>query len=204
MDKIDKILKEQEAEQKKLRDEIKFNTERTTKASSDAQVDDITSKAAKNINDIYVGDKVKLNLICPDDNETRVDVDVNLSEVNVQMHVGHTNEIDLVDDIKIIMSYPTLKDVFSIEEKGSETEQLFNMLKRSMYQIHEGETIHQNVDMKPEELDEFIGSLSTEHLEKINNFFETMPKLSHAVKVTNPKTKKKGEVLIEGFQSFFA
>jgi len=60
MDKIDKILKEQEAEQKKLRDEIKFNTERTTKASSDAQVDDITSKAAKNINDIYVGDKVKL------------------------------------------------------------------------------------------------------------------------------------------------
>ena len=150
-----------------------------------------------------VGDKVKLNLLCPDDNETRVDVDVDLSEVNVQMHVGHTNEIDLVDDIKLVMTYPTLKDVGNIDENLSETEQLFNMLKRSIYQIHEGETIHQNVDMKPEELDEFIGSLSTEHLDKINEFFETMPKLSHAVKIKNPKTKKTGEVLIEGFQSFF-
>ena len=150
-----------------------------------------------------VGDKVKLNLLCPDDNETRVDVDVDLSEVNVQMHVGHTNEIDLVDDIKLVMTYPTLKDVGNIDENLSETEQLFNMLKRSIYQIHEGETIHQNVDMKSKELDEFIESLAAEHLEKINNFFETMPKLSHAVKVKNPKTKKTGEVLIEGFQSFF-
>jgi len=151
-----------------------------------------------------IGDKVTVSALCPDDNKTRVDVDINLSEVNVQMHVGHTNEIDLVNDIKLIMSYPTLKDVGFIETSTSETEQLFSMLKRCIYQIHEGETIHQNVDMKPEELNEFIDSLSTEHMNKINEFFETMPKLSHTVKVTNPKTKKKGEVLIEGFQSFFA
>lgn len=150
-----------------------------------------------------VGEKVKLNLLCPDDEKTRVDVNVDLTKVNVQMHVGHSNEIELTDDVKIIMSYPTLKDVGNIGTIDSETEQLFAMLKNCIYQIHEGDTIHQNVDINPKELDEFIGSLSTDHLDKINNFFETMPKLTHTVKVKNPKTKKTREVVIEGFQNFF-
>ena len=57
--------------------------------------------------------------------------------------------------------------------------------------------------MDQDELEEFINSLSTEHLDKINEFFDTMPKLTHAIKVKNPNTKKTGEVLIEGIQSFF-
>ena len=150
-----------------------------------------------------VGEKVKLNLLCPDDEKTRVDVDIDLTKVNVEMHVGHTNVIELTDDIKIIMSYPTLKDIGNLGSVSSETEQLFGMLKKCIYQIHEGDTIHQNVDIKEKELDEFIDSLSTEHLEKINTFFETMPKLLHKVKVRNPKTKKTREVVIEGFQNFF-
>ena len=150
-----------------------------------------------------VGEKVKLNLLCPDDEKTRVDVNVDLSKVNVQMHVGHSTEIELTDDVKIIMSYPTLKDVGNIGTIDSETEQLFAMLKNCIYQIHEGDTIHQNIDINPKELDEFIDSLSTDHLDKINNFFETMPKLTHTVKVKNPKTKKTREVVIEGFQNFF-
>ena len=150
-----------------------------------------------------VGEKVKLNLLCPDDEKTRVDVNVDLSKVNVQMHVGHSTEIELTDDVKVIMSYPTLKDVGNLGNTDSETEQLFAMIKNCIYQIHEGDTIHQNIDINPKELDEFIGNLSTEHLEKINNFFETMPKLTHTVKVKNPKTKKTKEVVIEGFQNFF-
>ena len=150
-----------------------------------------------------VGEKVKLNLLCPDDEKTRVEVNVDLTKVNVEMHVGHSTEIELTDDVKIIMSYPTLKDVGNIGNIDSETEQLFAMLKNCIYQIHEGDTIHQDVDIKEKELDEFIDSLSTEHLEKINTFFETMPKLLHKVKVKNPKTKKTREIVIEGFQSFF-
>ncbi len=150
-----------------------------------------------------VGDKVTLNVLCPDDNKTRVDVDVNLEEVNVTMQVGHTNEIGLVDDIKIIMTYPTLRDIGAVGKVDGDTEQVFSMLKRCIYQIHEGDTIHQNVDMDENELDEFINSLSTDQMDKINNFFETMPKLTHVIKVKNPKTKKTGEILLEGFQNFF-
>ena len=150
-----------------------------------------------------VGDKVKVSVVCPDDNETRVDIDVNLEDVNVTMPLDHSNEIELLENIKLIMTYPTLKDIGAVEKVEGEVEQLFTMLKRCIFQIHEGATIHQNVDMDQDELEEFINSLSTEHLDKINEFFDTMPKLTHAIKVKNPNTKKTGEVLIEGIQSFF-
>ena len=150
-----------------------------------------------------VGDKVKVSVVCPDDNETRVDIDVNLEDVNVTMPLDHSNEIELLENIKLIMTYPTLKDIGAVEKVEGEVEQLFTMLKRCIFQIHEGDTIHQNVDMDQDELEEFINSLSTEHLDKINEFFDTMPKLTHAIKVKNPNTKKTGEVLIEGIQSFF-
>ena len=150
-----------------------------------------------------VGDKVKVSVVCPDDNETRVAIDVNLEDLNVTMPLDHSNEIELLENIKLIMTYPTLKDIGAVEKVEGEVEQLFTMLKRCIFQIHEGYTIHQNVDMDQDELEEFINSLSTEHLDKINEFFDTMPKLTHAIKVKNPNTKKTGEVLIEGIQSFF-
>ena len=150
-----------------------------------------------------VGDKVKVSVVCPDDNETRVDIDVNLEDVNVTMPLDHSNEIELLENIKLKMTTPTLKDIGAVEKVEGEVEQLFTMLKRCIFQIHEGDTIHQNVDMDQDELEEFINSLSTEHLDKINEFFDTMPKLTHAIKVKNPNTKKTGEVLIEGIQSFF-
>ena len=49
---------------------------------------------------------------------------------------------------------------------------------------------------------EFIEQLTTEQFDKIVEFFQTMPKLRHVVDVTNPKTKVKSEVALEGLQSF--
>jgi hypothetical protein len=77
------------------------------------------------------------------------------------------------------------------------------MIKRCIHEIHDGETVHNKVDMSEKELDEFIDSMSTSHFESLTIFFETMPKLQHVVEVKNPKTKKKNEILIEGLQSFF-
>ena len=55
-----------------------------------------------------VGEKVDLNLLCPDDNETRVNKSINLEDIGVNMKVCHTNEIDITKKIKMIMKYPTL------------------------------------------------------------------------------------------------
>ena len=60
------------------------------------------------------------------------------------------------------------------------------------------------MDISDKDIEEFIDSLSTKQLELIMNFFETMPKVRHAVTVTNPKTKVKSEVIVEGIESFLA
>jgi hypothetical protein len=150
-----------------------------------------------------VGEKVDLSLLCPDDNETRVNKSINLEEIGVNMEVGHTNEIDITDKIKIIMKYPTLDDVTDVIGETDGVENLFSLIKRCVHEIHDGEKVYNKVDMSDSELEEFVESLTTEQFENLNKFFETMPKVQHSVEVINPKTKKKGEVVIEGIQSFF-
>ena len=150
-----------------------------------------------------VGNTVDVVVTCPDDNETTVPVKVDLSKVNVEMHVGHTNEISLTDDIKLIMRYPNIKDVAAASKEGSDTEIMFEMIKKCIHQVIQGDEIYQDVDMASEDLDGFIESLTNDQFDKISDFFNTMPKISHAIKVKNPKTGKTGEVILEGMNSFF-
>ena len=150
-----------------------------------------------------VGEKIDLSLLCPDDNETRVNKSVNLEEIGVNMKVGHTNEIDITDNIKMVMRYPTLNDMTDMSADANNIEDVFSMIRRCVHEIHDGEKVYNKVDMSDSELDEFIDSLTSVQFEKVGGFFETMPKVQHSVEVTNPKTKKKGEVVIEGIQSFF-
>ena len=150
-----------------------------------------------------VGEKIDLNLLCPDDNETRVNKTINLEEIGVNMKVGHTNEISITDKIKMVMRYPTLNDMTDISTEANNIEDVFSMIKRCVHEIHDDEKVYNKVDMSNSELEEFVDSLTGEQFEKVGGFFETMPKVQHSVEVTNPKTKKKGEVVIEGIQSFF-
>ena len=149
-----------------------------------------------------IGEKVKLNLLCPDDEKTRVDVEINLEDIGIQMTKDHTNVIQLTDNISVIMKYPTLSDMSGFGDAGEVTS-VFTMMKRCINEIHDKETIYNKIDISEKDLDEFIDSMSTENFENFSAFFETMPKLQHMVTVKNPKTKKKNEVLIEGLQSFF-
>ena len=149
-----------------------------------------------------VGEKVKLNVLCPDDEKTRVDVEVDLEKVDVQMTDDHTNIVNLTKDITLIMRYPCLKDMSGFDDTG-EVSSMFDMIKRCIYEVRDGETIHNRVDISDKELDEFIDSMSSENFEQVANFFNTMPKLYHEIEVKNPKTKKKNKIPIEGLQSFF-
>ena len=149
-----------------------------------------------------VGEKVKLNVLCPDDEETHVDVEIDLEKVEVQMDENHTNVVQITDDVSMIMRYPCLKDMSGFT-LNTGTENLFSLIKKCIHEIHDGDTVHNKVDMSEKELDEFIDSMSTENFEGLSNFFETMPKLQHVIKTKNPKTKKKVEITIEGIQSFF-
>ena len=148
-----------------------------------------------------VGSKITVMITCPDDNKTKVPVKMNLKDVNVQMTAGHTNEIKISKDIKIFMKYPLLSDIAKVEIEGSDNS-VFSILQQCVNEIHHGDTIYHKVDMTDKDLEEFIDSFSTEQFELVTEFFETMPKLRHIVNVTNPNTKVKSEVVIEGLDSF--
>ena len=150
-----------------------------------------------------VGDKIDLNVLCEDDGETRVPVQVDLKDVEVQVDDNHTNEIQLNKDVKIIMGYPTLETADRLKEDIEKDESLFTGIKHSIFQIIDGDTIYNRVDMEDKELDEFVESMSQKNLNDILDFFKTMPKLAHTIKFTNPKTKKKNTVTVEGIENFF-
>ena len=149
-----------------------------------------------------VGEKIKLNVLCPDDEKTRVDVEINLEEVAIQMHGDHTNVVEVTDSISVIMKYPSLSDMDGFDASGR-VESLFDMLKRCVHEIHDGDDVYARVDMSEKELNEFIESMSTDQFENLSTFFETLPKLQHAIEVTNPKTKGKSTVVLVGLASFF-
>jgi len=159
-----------------------------------------------NIRAKSVGETSKLNLLCPDDKKTYAQTEVNLSEVKVQVDEGHTNKIELTDEMGIIMTYPTI-DSFS--ETGITTINASNMLdviSSCVLQIYEekGKKTYEAKDQTKKELTEFIESMNTKQFKKLQNFFDTMPKLKHEITVMNPKTKKESKITLNGLNDFFA
>ena len=154
-----------------------------------------------NIRSKSVGEKVELKLLCDDDGETYADVTIDLEKIEVDFPKEHTNNIQLTDTISLVMRYPQMS-ALSLTTV-SDTETIFHMIKTSIRQIIDGETIYEQVDFTEEDLDVFIESLTSEHFKNIQEFFQTMPKLKHVVKYKNPKTKKQNKRTLEGLNSFF-
>ena len=158
-----------------------------------------------NIRAKSVEEIAKLQVICPDDGVTQVGVEVDLTKLQVQMEDDHNPRIQLSEDIGILMSYPNLATVISAnaDENDNTYETMFKMIQDCMYQIWQGEETFDVMDYTDEDKKTFLESLNHNQFEKIQNFFETMPQLKHEVEVTNPKTKIKSTVTLEGMNSFF-
>tara|TARA_B100000424_G_scaffold266465_1_gene257640 strand:- start:288 stop:995 length:708 start_codon:yes stop_codon:yes gene_type:complete len=148
-----------------------------------------------------VGSEISINILCPDDNKTRVETLIDIDSVKVQKQDGHSKEIMITKDIGIVMKYPTMQMVSGFgSAEGQTTELTFDLLENSVESIFDKEEIYD--EMSSKELREFIESMNTEQFVKLQSFFETMPKLKHTVKVTNPNTGVESDVVIEGLQSF--
>ena len=151
-----------------------------------------------------VGEIAKIKVLSPDDEETFVEVDVPLEEIEVYFDKTHTHDIKLSDDIGLIMKYNQYKDINVKDPTAANFETAFNMIKNCVSSVYEGEKVYERIDFSDDDLDTFINSLAAEQFGKLQNFFITMPKLKYDVKVKNPKTKKMNTVTLEGLASFFA
>ena len=152
------------------------------------------------------GEVAKIDVTCPDDETTKVTIDVNLTQLKVDMDEKHNPRIQLTDDIGLLMSYPNLADVLSMgtaETEGNTVEKMFGMMQKCMYQVWQGEETHDAMDYSNKEKKDFLESLNHEQFEMIQTFFDTMPTVKYKVDVVNPITKVKSEVTLEGMNSFF-
>tara|TARA_A100001388_G_scaffold273502_1_gene255488 strand:+ start:1500 stop:2201 length:702 start_codon:yes stop_codon:yes gene_type:complete len=149
-----------------------------------------------------VGEESEFKVVCEDDGETEVQVTLDLNTIEVEVPKDHKTIIPLSDDIKIQMKYPAL-DAFVDRNMmdNPDVDDVFALAADCIDKVYDGDEIYDSFTAK--EAKDFIGEMNNAQFAKIQSFFETMPKLSHTLEVTNPKTKVVNKVTLEGLAAFF-
>ena len=159
-----------------------------------------------NIRGKSVGEELEVNVICPDDGETTVPVIINLDDIEVQKDENHSNKIKIDDSIMMELKYPSLdqfiKNNFDFNDKNA-MDQSFELIASCIDKVYTEDEVWATADCTKKEVKEFLESMNSQQFKEIEAFFESMPKLSHTINVTNPNTKVKSEVTLEGLASFF-
>jgi hypothetical protein len=157
-----------------------------------------------NIRAKSVGEISTVNLACLDDKETFVKAEIDLTKVEVEMNSEHNNKVELTEEMGMIMTYPTI-DSFKDYEAGVTASNMIDVIASCIIQIYDkkGEEVFEAKDSTQKELVEFVEQLNSKQFQDVQKFFDTMPKLTHKVKIVNPKTKKESEIVLSGLNDFF-
>ena len=159
-----------------------------------------------NIRGKSVGEQIEVMVTCPDDEKTQVPMSINIDSIKVQKDDDHSIDIKLDDVYTLRMKYPSLtefiKNNFSALEDMS-VDDTFDLIASCIDQVYSEEESWASEECTKKELTTFGESLNSNQFKKVEKCFETMPKLSHTVKVTNPNTNVESEIKIEGLQNFF-
>ena len=153
-----------------------------------------------------IGETITLTVTCLDDNETKAETQINIDDIEVFKPEGHTNKIELTDEMGIVMKYPSMQRFIELDflQKELDTEEVFELIAESIDQIYDSEEVFDSTTTTKKEFRTFVEGLTTKQFESIQQFYQTSPKLRHTFKVTNPNTGVESEYTLEGLQSFFA
>ena len=161
-----------------------------------------------NVRSKSVGETVEVNVTCPDDGETQVQMEIDIDSIKVQKDKSHKSTVKLDDNLSMKLKYPSLNEFIgnnfdASDTTRSEVTQSLDMIISCIEQVFSEEESWTASDCTKKELSDFLEQLSSKQFKDIETFFETMPKLTHTLKVVNPKTKKENEVKLEGLTAFF-
>ena len=161
-----------------------------------------------NIRGKSVGEDLDVKLICPDDNETEVDITISLDDIQIQKPEGHSNQIKLDNNLMMELKYPSLNEFIKNNFDPNDTsknpmDQSFDLIGSCINKIYNQDEVWVAADCSKKEINDFLDSMNSNQFKEVEKFFETMPKLSHTVKVKNPKTKVESDLVLEGLASFF-
>jgi|TARA_B100002019_G_scaffold164900_1_gene142427 hypothetical protein len=161
-----------------------------------------------NIRSKSVGETIEVNITCPDDGETQAQVSIDVDDIKIQTDKKHTNIINLDDNLKMRLKYPALEQFiesnFEYNTDESDVDKSLDMIISCVDIIYNEEESWAASDSSKKEMKEFIEQMNTKQFKEIETFFATMPKLSHKIKVKNPKTGVVSDVILEGLASFFS
>ena len=157
-----------------------------------------------------VGETVEGNVTCPDDGKTKVETSINIDDIKVIKDKNHKLIVQLDDKYSMKLKYPTLDQFiennfdFEMAEAKESVSAAMSMLSTCIDMIYDDQESWDASESTKEELDEFIDQMNTKQFQEVEQFFKTMPKLSHTLKVRNPQTNVESEVVLEGLASFFS
>ena len=152
-----------------------------------------------------VGEVSKLKILCRDDGETYANVEVDLTEIEVQVNDDHTNKIELTDEMGVIMKYPTIDSFSTAGISDITADNMLDVIVTCIDKIYDkkGEEVYDSKDSSQKELMDFVEGMNTQQFQDVQAFFDSMPKLRHEVTVVNPKTKVENIVALSGLNDFF-
>ena len=160
-----------------------------------------------NIRGKSVGEDIEVMVTCPDDGKTQVPTLINIDSIKVQRSDDHETDIKLDDTYTLRMKYPSLNEFIKSNFAGGvddmNVDDTFDLIASCIEQVYSEEESWSSADCTKKELNDFLEQLDSKQFKNIEKFFETMPKLSHTVTVTNPNTKKENKIVLEGLQNFF-
>ena len=159
-----------------------------------------------NIRGKSVGEDIEVMVTCPDDNKTQVPMSINVDTIKVHIDEEHSKDIVLDDVYTLRMKYPSLNEFIKTNFDNVDSmkvDDTFDLIASCIDQVYSEEESWASEECTKKELTTFVESLNSGQFKKVERFFETMPKLSHTVKVTNPNTEVESEIKIEGLQNFF-
>tara|TARA_B100000927_G_scaffold286507_1_gene278101 strand:+ start:842 stop:1558 length:717 start_codon:yes stop_codon:yes gene_type:complete len=177
--------------------------------SKDVKIDDLATFDIEylflNIRGKSVGEDVEVLITCPDDNKTKVPTLIKLDDIKMKISKDHSRDIRLDDNLTMRMKYPSMSQFirsnFSVD--GMRAEDTFDLVTSCIEQIYNQEESWSASDCTKEEMNEFLDQLNTTQFKEVERFFETMPKLSHTLKIKNPKTNVTSDIVLEGLSAFF-
>ena len=138
-----------------------------------------------------VGESIDVNVTCPDDNKTTVEVKVDIDSIKIIKNKNHKDTVKLDDTLSLKLNYPSIEQFIENNfesSKGSEITSTLDMITSCIDMIYTDEESWNASETSKKDLEEFIEQLNTKQFSVIEGFFDTMPKLSHSIKVKNPKT----------------
>ena len=154
-----------------------------------------------------VGESIDVNVTCPDDNKTTVEVKVDIDSIKIIKSKNHKDTVKLDDTLSLKLNYPSIEQFIENNfesSKGGEVTNTLDMITSCIDMIYSDEESWNASETPKKDLEEFIEQLNTKQLRVIEGFFDTMPKLSHSIKVKNPKTDVESTVVLEGLAAFFS